>query len=91
MTDQLVVEHGTTPAEDLFLELQPLSANAGVMDLEKWVAGEPQPLATRSATTSITTSADTATAFLLYRIGDAISSRNIHTAILDAHRLVAAM
>ena len=91
VTDQLVVEHGTTPAEDLFLELQPLSTNAGVMDLEKWVAGEPQPLATRSATTSITTSADTATAFLLYRIGDAISSRNIHTAILDAHRLVAAM
>ena len=82
-TDQLVVEHGTTPAEDLFLELQPLSLNSGVIDLEKWVAGKPQPLTE--------TPANAAGGFHLYRIGDAISSRNIHTAILDAHRLVATM
>jgi len=76
-TDQLVVEHGTTPADDLFLALQPLSANNGVTDLDAWVQGQAQPVVNRLEND-----------FVLYRIGDAISSRNIHTAILDASRLM---
>ena len=99
ITDQLVVEHGTTPVDDLFNELQSLPTNRGVMDLDAWVAGLPQPAgvpvvseAPETSRASLTTDAHGGSVkgpFLLYRIGDAISSRNIHTAILDAHRLMA--
>jgi len=97
-TDQIVVEHGTTPAEDLFLELQNLAINKGVTNITAWANGDPQP----SGQPQIRETPghpefdqgenkDNAAlkSIYLYRIGDAISSRNIHTAILDAHRLMA--
>lgn len=80
MTDQLVVEHGTTPADDLYLQLQPLALNEGVTDLDAFVKGSAQPFSNGGDN-----------GFVLYRIGDAVSSRNIHTAILDANRLMASM
>ncbi len=37
--DQVVVEHGTQPLDDLYFELKPLSRNAGEVDYERLVNG----------------------------------------------------
>ena len=142
-TDQIVVEHGTTPADDLFLELQSLAINQGVTDINAWLNANPQPSghpriaisghpeinqdepevsgnrpiisghpendqvgmetsghvqidqAERQSSGHAVSDngepkdAPASSSIHLYRIGDAISSRNVHTAILDAHRLMA--
>ncbi len=73
--DQVVVNHGTRPLDDLYFELKPVSGNQGALDYPALLAGEPQaPVA--------------AGAFQLFRIGDAVSARNTHAAIYDALRLV---
>jgi 2,4-dienoyl-CoA reductase-like NADH-dependent reductase (Old Yellow Enzyme family)/thioredoxin reductase len=74
--DQVVVNHGVTPIDDLYFALKPLSENLGAVDHEALVAGRPQTLSGGPA------------GFRLYRIGDAVSSRNTHAAIHDALRLV---
>lgn len=74
--DQIVVEYGTTPVEDLYLALKPLSRNLGEVDLERLVRGEPQSVCSNDAG-----------AFDLYRVGDAVSNRNIHAAIYESLRL----
>jgi 2,4-dienoyl-CoA reductase-like NADH-dependent reductase (Old Yellow Enzyme family) len=78
-TDQIVVEHGTIPAESLYRELRKHSANDGVTDLDALLAMQPQP---RDLLPDAR--------FELHRIGDAVASRNIHAAVLDAFRLCAA-
>jgi 2,4-dienoyl-CoA reductase-like NADH-dependent reductase (Old Yellow Enzyme family)/thioredoxin reductase len=73
--DQVVVNHGTQPLADLYFALKPQSRNLGAVDYEALTgAGDPFPLR------------NPAGAFTLYRIGDAVSSRNIHAAIHDAMR-----
>ncbi len=73
--DQVVVEHGTIPLDDLYFDLKPLSKNRGETHYGNLVnGGEVFPLK------------DTDAAFILYRIGDAVASRNIHAAIYDALR-----
>jgi len=74
--DQVVVNHGTLPNADLYFALKPLSENLGAVDYEALVDGRPQTLGGGPA------------GFRLYRIGDAVESRNIHAAIYDALRLV---
>ncbi|WP_340119386.1 NADH:flavin oxidoreductase [Pelagibius sp. 7325] len=74
--DQLVVEHGTLPLDELYFALKPLSANLGAVDYPAIIAGRPQE-----------TEANPDGAFRLYRIGDAVASRNVHAAIYDALRL----
>jgi 2,4-dienoyl-CoA reductase-like NADH-dependent reductase (Old Yellow Enzyme family) len=74
--DQLVVEHGTLPLDDLYFELKPLSANLGAVDYTAMIAGRPQEAVKNPEG-----------AFRLYRIGDAVASRNVHAAIYDALRL----
>jgi 2,4-dienoyl-CoA reductase-like NADH-dependent reductase (Old Yellow Enzyme family)/thioredoxin reductase len=76
--DQVIVEHGTLPADGLYRELREESANNGVTDLDALLAGIRQPHAKAGA-------------FELHRIGDAAASRNIHAAILDAIRLCCVM
>lgn len=73
---QVVVEHGTLPVDDLYLALKPLSRNLGEVDYTAFIAGRPQGIATNPNGR-----------FQLWRIGDAVASRNIHAAILDALRL----
>ena len=73
--DQVVVEHGTQPLDDLYFELKPLSRNAGEVDYERLVNGGP-----------IFPEARPDASFVLFRIGDAVSSRNIHAAIYDGIR-----
>ncbi|MBZ9559655.1 MULTISPECIES: NADH:flavin oxidoreductase [unclassified Modicisalibacter] len=75
--DQVVVNFGTLPLEDLYASLKPLSSNRGAVDYEALIAGEPQPLA-----------GEVGGGFQLFRVGDAISHRNTHAAIHDALRLV---
>ncbi|MBV0912029.1 NADH:flavin oxidoreductase [Anianabacter salinae] len=75
--DQVVVNYGTLPLDDLYFALKPLSSNEGEVDHDALIAGRPQT-ATRNP----------GGAFQLFRIGDAVSARNIHAAIYDALRLV---
>jgi len=73
--DQVVVEHGTLPLEDLYFALKPLSKNGGAVDYERLVeGGEVFPNLRPDA------------AFTLLRIGDAVAARNIHAAIYDGIR-----
>ena len=74
--DQIVVEHGTVPLDELYFSLKPRSRNLGEVDYDALIANLPQP------------SGDNRDGkFLLYRIGDAVASRNIHAAVYDALRL----
>jgi NADPH-dependent 2,4-dienoyl-CoA reductase/sulfur reductase-like enzyme len=74
--DQIVVEHGTLPVTDLYDELKPLSINHGEVDYDALLAGRAQE-----------TVRNPAGRFRLFRIGDAVASRNIHAAVYDALRL----
>ncbi|WP_370208116.1 oxidoreductase [Pararhodobacter marinus] len=78
IVDQVVVNHGTLPLDALYFDLKPLSVNLGALDHEALVAQAPQ--------TGITNPDGR---FRLWRIGDAVASRNTHAAILDALRLMA--
>ncbi|MFN4172921.1 MAG: FAD-dependent oxidoreductase [Pseudorhodobacter sp.] len=75
--DQIVVNYGTLPLDDLYFDLKPLSRNLGEVDHDALIAGQPQ---------AVSRNADGQ--FQLFRIGDAVSSRNTHAAIHDALRLV---
>ena len=76
LSDQVVVEHGTVPLDDLFEELRAQSCNNGSVDMDRLLAGQPQ------------TSADErGDGYELFRVGDAVSCRDIHCAILDSRRL----
>lgn len=77
LADQVVVDHGTLPNDELYFSLKPLSSNLGAIDHTALLAGQPQALATNPEGR-----------FQLFRIGDAVSSRNIHAAIYDALRLL---
>jgi len=75
--DQVVVNYGTLPLDDLYFDLKPLSSNGGAVDYDALINGDPQ---------NVIRNPDGA--FALYRIGDAVSARNTHAAIYDALRLV---
>jgi N-methyl-L-proline demethylase len=74
--DQVVVEHGTLPLDELYQELRPDSVNLGEVDYGALLAGRAQ---------DVQRNADGR--FRLFRIGDAVASRNIHAAVFDALRL----
>ena len=74
--DQVVVNHGTLPLDDLYFELKPQSVNEGAVNYTALLAGQPQGGSSTSAGS-----------FQLFRIGDAVSARNTHAAIFDALRL----
>jgi hypothetical protein len=75
LVDQVVVENATLPMADLYFELKPLSSNKGSVDYDALIEGRPQSKINEQGS------------FQLYRIGDAVASRNIHAAIYDAVRL----
>jgi hypothetical protein len=76
LVDQVVVEHGTLPLEDLYFALKPGSRNLGEIDHGALIANRPQDLIRNPHG-----------GYALYRIGDAVASRNIHAAVYDALRL----
>jgi hypothetical protein len=71
--DHIVVEAGATANTALYDALSPLASNKGKMDLGLFAAGKSQPVSDQG--------------FDLWRIGDAVSHRGIHAAVLDARRL----
>ncbi|MEM7563415.1 MAG: NADH:flavin oxidoreductase [Pseudomonadota bacterium] len=73
--DQVIVERGTVPFNDLFDSLQGQSNNHGVTDINAFTSGRPQPMI------------EWKDGFSLFRIGDAASSRNLAAAMFDALRL----
>ena len=75
--DQVVVNYGTLPLDDLYFALRPASSNLGEVDYDALIAGKPQCVTQNENG-----------AFQLFRIGDAVSARNTHAAIYDALRLV---
>ncbi len=75
--DQVVVNHGTRPLDELYFELKPHSINLGAVNHRELLAGLSQ-----------STKKNPGGHFELYRIGDAIAARNTHAAIYDALRLV---
>jgi 2,4-dienoyl-CoA reductase-like NADH-dependent reductase (Old Yellow Enzyme family)/thioredoxin reductase len=75
--DQIVINHGTLPLDELYFELKPLSSNKGAVNYQSLIQGKTQELKSDSKNT-----------FQLFRIGDAVSARNTHAAIYDALRLV---
>lgn len=75
--DQVVVNYGITPLADIYFELKPHSCNSGEVDYEALIVGHPQAVTRGSGD-----------GFQLFRIGDAVASRNTHAAIYDALRLV---
>ena len=75
--DQVVISHGTLPNDELYFALKPLSSNHGEIDHDRLIAGLPQDRC-----------ANPHGKFQLFRIGDAVSSRNTHAAIYDALRLL---
>lgn len=77
VVDQVVVNHGTVPLDDLYFELRPQSRNDGAVEHQDLIAGKPQNIVTNPAGR-----------FQLFRIGDAVAARNTHAAIYDALRLV---
>jgi 2,4-dienoyl-CoA reductase-like NADH-dependent reductase (Old Yellow Enzyme family)/thioredoxin reductase len=76
----VVIEHGTVPMNELFDRLRARSVNDGVTEIDALLNRRPQvgqPLPEG--------------AFELHRIGDAVTSRNVHAAIYDALRLCSAL
>jgi NADPH-dependent 2,4-dienoyl-CoA reductase/sulfur reductase-like enzyme len=76
LVDQVVVEHGTRPLDELYFALKEGSTNRGEVDYPAFIGGRPQAIRSNPAGS-----------YRLYRIGDAVASRNVHAAIYDGLRL----
>ena len=74
--DQIVVEYGTLPNDDIYYDLKHASQNKGQVDITELTEFKPQTL-----------SLNPKGEFRLYRIGDAVASRNIHASLFEARRL----
>ncbi len=79
--DQIIINNGTEPLDELYFDLKQHSSNKGEVDYQALIDGQPQVVKPSNE------SSDTES-FQLFRIGDAISGRNTHAAIYDALRLV---
>ncbi|APO78312.1 N-methylproline demethylase (plasmid) [Rhizobium etli 8C-3] len=74
--DQVVINHGTIPLDELYFELKPFSANLGEISQQQLISGEPQAVVRNPEGR-----------FQLFRIGDAVAARNTHAAIYDGLRI----
>ncbi len=74
--DQVVINHGTVPMDDLYFELKPASRNLGEVSYDQLLGGVAQSVVRNQEGK-----------FQLFRIGDAVSARNTHAAIYDGLRL----
>ncbi|NNM57759.1 NADH:flavin oxidoreductase [Acidocella sp.] len=78
VVDQVVIENGILPNDQLYWALKDKSLNRGQTDMETLFAAAPQPSLSQPLGGG---------RFLLFRVGDCISPHNIHGAIYDALRL----
>lgn len=74
--DQVVVNHGTRPLDELYFELKPQSINGGEVSHDQLIACQAQSVTRNENGT-----------FQLFRIGDAVAARNTHAAIYDGLRI----
>ena len=70
-----MVECATRALDELYFDLKPLSRNQGEVDHRALIEGREQK-----------TNSNPKGQFMLFRIGDAVASRNIHAAIYDGLR-----
>lgn len=77
---QVIVENGTVPVAEVFDEMRDGSLNNGVTDIEALLERRPQTAGPREQA-----------GYELHRIGDAVTSRGVHSAIYDALRLASAL
>ncbi|WP_146346858.1 NADH:flavin oxidoreductase [Falsiphaeobacter marinintestinus] len=75
--DQVIVNQGVVPLDGVYFDLKPQSRNLGEVDHSALTGADLAPFPDHNPTG----------AFDLYRIGDAIASRNTHAAIYDAMRI----
>lgn len=75
--DRVIIELGTEPADVLFHDLKPHARNRGMTDVDALKASTPQPWLE-----------DAEPGLLLFRVGDAVASRDVHAAILDSLRIL---
>ncbi len=80
VVDQVVVEHGTAPLDELYFDLKPLSKNRGAVDYDGLADGGETYREINSEGL-----------FTLFRIGDAVAARNIHAAVYDGARYTLAL
>src|SRR6185503_18440994 len=80
IVDQVVVEHGTLPSDELYFSLVPGSTNLGEVDQQALLDLREQQVQRNPDGR-----------YQLFRIGDAVASRNIHAAVFDAYRLCLAL
>lgn len=80
VVDHVVVEQGTMPNDELYFALLPGSTNLGEVDQQALLDLRQQEI-NRNDTGG----------YQLFRIGDAVNSRNVHAAIFDAFRLCLAV
>ncbi len=76
VVDQIVVENGIRPNEELYYELKAESRNKGQIDVEALFDGRAQPVLS-----------EVGEGMVLWRLGDCVSQRNTHAAIYDGLRL----
>jgi len=76
LVDQVVVEHGTLPVDETYFELKDASSNRGEIDTGALMDGRLEAPRVNPEGR-----------FELFRVGDAVASRNIHAAILDSLRV----
>ncbi len=74
VVDQVVLEAGTEPLAEVFFDLREGAANKGITDVDAMAAWAPQPRPDNPG-------------YTLHRLGDAVTSRSIHAAVLEACRL----
>ena len=79
VVDWVVVDHGCSALDELYWDLRPGSTNLGELDQRAFIEVRPQ---------TVVRNPDGA--YQLFRIGDAVSNRNIHAAVYDALRLLVA-
>lgn len=80
LADAVVIDHGTVPVTDVYDGLVADSINAGEIDVDDLLALREQ-----------SPNHNPDGGFRLYRVGDAVASRNIQAAVLDAFRLCSAI
>ena len=73
---QVVLEHGTLPVDELYFQLKKNSINAGIVDYKALIKESFNEVIKNPKGL-----------YNLFRVGDAISSRNIHAAIYDSLRI----
>jgi 2,4-dienoyl-CoA reductase-like NADH-dependent reductase (Old Yellow Enzyme family)/thioredoxin reductase len=74
--DHVVIERGISSLTEVYEALKPASRNSGIVDIDALVSGQ-----------LILPQVNAEGQFDLVRIGDAISSRNLHAAIYDGLRI----